>query len=97
MNMNITPKGIIIALLLIVMTAAIIFLSIKVTAPCDCDCVSEMKAAYTGGGSDGLTLLIQQIEKSKLAIINMPDNQSYAITNPKYCQEILQAAAQQQK
>ena len=95
MNMNITPKGIIIALLLILMTAAIIFLSVKVNAPCDC--TTEMKAAYTGGGSDGLTLLIQQIEKSKLAIINMPDNQSYAITNPKYCQELIDAVAQQQK
>ena len=73
------------------MTAAIIFLSIKVTAPCDCDCVSEMKAAYTSGGSEGLTLLIQQIEKAKFAVIGMPDNKSYAVTNPAYCQEILDA------
>jgi len=87
MKLNMNIKGIAIALLLILMTTAIVVLSVK-----PCDCTAEMQAAYTGGSSDGLTMLIQGIEKEGYVVIGMPDNQSYAVTNPKYCQALINAA-----
>ena len=74
--------------LFVVMVAGLIFLGIKAYGPDDC------QQSYNDGLSSGLTQLIQQVETNKVAIIGMPNNQSYAVTNPKYCQALIQAAQQ---
>jgi len=90
MKIEITVKGFLILLLVIATAAGLIFLGLKAYGPKDC--TAEMQAAYIGGSNEGLTLLIQQIEKDKFAIIGMPNNRSYAVTNPNYCQALIEAA-----
>jgi len=89
-KMNVTAKGIALSVLFIVMAAGLIFLGLKAYEPKDC--TAEMQAAYIGGSNEGLTLLIQQIEKDGVAIIGMPNNESYPVTNLNYCQALIEAA-----
>ena len=93
-TIEVTPKGFFLTLLVLVLLAAVIVLAYRDFGPTPC--LEEMKEAYNGGINDGLTQIIREVETNGVAVIGMPNNQSYAVTNPSYCQALLQAAAQQQ-
>ena len=89
LNMTITSKGVLLTLLFLVIAAGLVFLGLKAYG--EPDCTEQMRAAYAGGLNDGLTRLIQEIQESGVAVIGMPNNQSFEVTHPSLCGAILQA------
>ena len=78
--MNITTKGIILVSIFIVMAAGLIFLGLRTN-----DCTQ----AYNNGLNYGLTQLINKIQTDGIALIGLPNNQTFKVTHPSLCEAIV--------
>ena len=71
----------------LVMIGGLIFLGIKAYQPADC------QAEFNNGRENGLAVLIQTIQDKGIAVIGLPNNQSFEVTHPSLCEAIVQARA----